>query len=329
MKQRLSIAAGLAISAALLWLACRRIDFPALTGILANIELAPLLLVVIGVCAELLIRGIKWRILLAPAGPARTWDALRIEAAGLALNNVLPLRLGEIARAAFAADFFKIPVATVLSTILAEKALDFVALLALAAAAAAANGLTLPITGHGPLILLAIIVVVALAFISVRRTGSKRLGRNTGLQRTFNSLKLGLAAFTSPVAAVSICLLAVLQWFINSLNYYWVSVAFGIQNSVTVTKSVLLSFTGAAASSAPGMPGYFGSFELGVSAVLTAWGINREAALAYAAIAHILSYLAITIAGIFFAYQMGHSLGKIWDRFSVKKPEGESVTTRG
>jgi hypothetical protein len=327
MKQRLSITAGLLISATLLWLACRRVDFPALAEILVNIKLAPLVLVVFGVCAELLIRGIKWRILLAPSGQARTWDAIRIETAGLALNNVLPLRLGEIARAAFAADFFKIPVATILTTILAEKALDFGALITLSTAAAAASGLALPATSQGPIILLVIIAVSALALISASRADSKRHGRHVRLQKTLNSLKLGLAAFTSPVAAASICSLALLQWFINSLNYYCVSVAFGMQNSVTVTKSVLLSFTGAAASSAPGMPGYLGSFELGISAVLTAWGINKEAALAYAATAHVLSYLAVTAAGLFFAYQMGHSLGKIWAEFSVKKPEGKSVPT--
>ena len=321
MKRKLSIATGLAISAVFLWLACRHVDFDALALILADIKAAPLLLVVFGVCAELLIRGIKWRILLAPSAPVRAWDTTRIEAAGLALNNVLPLRLGEIARAAFAANYFKLPVAAILSTILAEKALDFAALLTLAAVAAAASGIALPTTGRGPLLLIAAIVLTALAFIFARGAASGRLARHPGLQRTFSSLKLGLAAFTSPVAAASICSLALLQWFINSLNYYWIALAFGM-SSVTVTKSVLLSFTGAAASSAPGMPGYFGSFELGVSAVLTAWGINKEAALAYAATAHILSYLVVTAAGLFFIYQMGHSLGKIWEEFSAKKTEG-------
>ena len=116
MKRKLSIATGLAVSAAFLWLACRHVDFHALAAILAGIEPAPLLLVVIGVCAELLIRGVKWRLLLAPSGPVRAWDTTRIEAAGLALNNVLPLRLGEVARAAFAANYFKLPIATILST---------------------------------------------------------------------------------------------------------------------------------------------------------------------------------------------------------------------
>ncbi|MDD2803967.1 MAG: lysylphosphatidylglycerol synthase transmembrane domain-containing protein [Elusimicrobiales bacterium] len=327
MKQKLSITAGIAVSAALLWLACRRVDFNALAGILAHIELAPLPLVLLGVCAELLIRGVKWRILLAPSGPARTWDAIRIEAAGLALNNVLPLRLGEIVRAAFAANFFKIPLATILSTILAEKALDLAALLTLAAAAAAASGIALPLAGRGPLILIATIAFVVLAVIIFGSATSKRPNNQTRLQKTFNGLKLGLTAFTSPGAATSVCSLALLQWFVNSLNYYWLSLAFGMQNSVTVTKSILLSFTGAAASSAPGIPGYFGSFEFGVSAVLTAWGISSETALAYAVSAHLLSYLVVTAAGVFFVYQMGHSLGKIWQEFSVKKPEGKSVPT--
>lgn len=324
MKRILSIATGLAVSAAFLWLACLHVDFNALAAILGGIEPAPLLLVGIGVCAELLIRGIKWRLLLAPSGPVRAWDTTRIETVGLALNNVLPLRLGEVARAAFAVDFFKMPLATIISTILAEKALDFAALLLLAAMAAAANGIALPVAGRGPLIPVVAITLTALALLVTSAAASGRLAGHPRLQRTFKSLKFGLTAFTSPFAAACVCSLALLQWFINSLNYYWITLAFGM-NSVSVSKSVLLSFTGAAASSAPGMPGYFGSFELGVSALLTAWGINREAALAYAATAHISSYLVVTAAGLFFIYQMGQSLGKIWEEFSAKKPEGGRI----
>jgi len=162
------------------------------------------------------------------------------------------------------------------------KALDFAALLLLAAVAAAASGTALPSAGRGPVILAVALTLGALALLVAGANASGRLARHPGVQRTVNSLKLGLTAFTSPVTAACVCTLALLQWFINSLNYYWVALAFGL-SSVTVTKSAILSFTGAAASSAPGMPGYFGSFELGISAVLTAWGINREAALAYAA----------------------------------------------
>jgi len=326
MKQKLSITAGLAISAALLWLACRRVDFPALAAILENIKPAPLLLVLFTVCAELLVRGIKWRLLLAPAGPARAWDALRLEAAGLALNNVLPLRLGDLARGAFAANFFRINIAAVFSTILAEKALDFAALLLLSSAAAALGGIAPNSAGQRGLFLVPAAIALAALHLAARRgLSSARLKRAPRLKRTLDGLALGLKAFASPLAAAAIFSLALLQWFLNALNYYWLALAFGAQSTITLSKSVLLSFTGAAASSAPGMPGYFGSFELAVSAALMAWGIGREAALAYAAAAHVFSYLIITAAGLFFISRMGYSPGKVWAEFSALRSAGKTL----
>ena len=116
MKKKLSVIAGLAASAVLLWLACRRVDFYALAEILGSARPQPLILIFFTVSCELIIRGVKWSLLLAPAGKARAWDALRLETAGLALNNVLPLRLGDIARGAFGAEFFRINLVTVFST---------------------------------------------------------------------------------------------------------------------------------------------------------------------------------------------------------------------
>ncbi|MCX5785310.1 MAG: lysylphosphatidylglycerol synthase transmembrane domain-containing protein [Elusimicrobia bacterium] len=323
MKKKLCIIAGLAISAVLLWLACRRVDFYSLAVIMRGVRPLPLILVLFTVLSELIIRGVKWSLLLAPSGPARPWDALRLEAAGLALNNVLPLRLGDISRGAFGAEFFRTNIFTVFSTILAEKALDLAALFVLSAAAAEISGVMVIIPGHGLFWALAIAVLAAAAVLFSTNTGHGRfsasLKRFPGLEKTLNSLTLGLKALKSPASAAAIFSLALLQWFMNALNYYWLARAFEIEKTVTVSKSVLLSFTGAAASSAPGMPGYFGSFELAVSAVLAAWGISKETALAYAAASHILSYLIITAAGLFFLYQMEQSLSEIWLKFSDSK----------
>ncbi len=318
MKKKLSIIAGLAISAALLWLAFRRVDFYAIAAILGGIRKAPLILVLFTVCCELIVRGIKWSLLLAPAGPARVWDAIRIETAGLALNNVLPLRLGELARGAFGAEFFAINIVTVFSTILAEKVLDMAALFTLSAAAARITGIAGGAAGRG--LIWALLIAALAAAVFFNRPPSAFIQRFPGLRKIRDSLALGLKAFRSPAAATVIFALALLQWFLNALNYYWLALAFGTENTITIAKSVLLSFTGAAASSTPGMPGYFGNFELAVSAVLTTWGTSKEVALLYATTAHILSYLIITAAGLFFLYQMGHSLGKLWSRFSVQPP---------
>jgi hypothetical protein len=317
MKKIISISAGLAVSAALLWLAFRKADLRAMAAVVAGVKAAPLALVAVTVACELLIRGIKWKLLLSPAKKVKAWHTTRLETAALALNNILPLRLGELARAAYGADLFGVRLSTVAATILAEKILDAAALLALAAAAAWAGGLRADISFKWRLWLPAIAaLLLALAWARALALRSPRF------KKISDELALGFKALGSPAAAAGIFALAALQWFCNALNYYWLALAFGLGPAAGLAKSVLLSFTGAAASSAPGMPGYFGGFELAVSAVLVTWGAQRNTALAYAAAAHLLPYLLITAAGLAFIYGMGTSLGGIWRRFSGKQRPG-------
>ena len=315
MKRTVSILAGLAISAALLWFAFRNADLGAIAAVLAGVKAAPLALVALTVTGELAIRGFKWSLLLAPARKVSAWDAARLETAALALNNLLPLRLGELARAAYGSELFDLHVSTVLATILAEKALDMAALFALSAAAAFFAGLAFSLPGWRPALALAAALV--LIFFAARHLA----GRSPRLKKTAQDRALGIKALGSPAAAVPLFGLAMLQWLLNALNYYWLTLAFGLGAAASIPRSVLLSFTGAAASSAPGMPGYFGSFELAVSAVLGTWGVPRETALAYAAASHLLPYLLITAAGLFCIYGLGRSLGQVWSRFAEQKTD--------
>lgn len=311
MKKIFSITAGLAVSAALLWLAFRSADPRALAAVFAGLSAGPLLLILITVLGELALRGLKWKLLLDPAGKVRFWDAAKIETAGLALNNILPLRLGELARAAFGSELFGISAITVLATILAEKVLDMAALLMLAFAAAGAGGLPGWLSGGRAWAALAAAAAILLILLG-------RAGRSGRIAQTADKLKLGLAALKSPGRAAGVLTLAVLQWLLNALNYYWLGLAFKA-GGIGLPESILLSFTGAAASSAPGMPGYFGGFELAVSTVASAHGLQKDAALAYALGAHLASYFIITAAGVLFIYTMGQSLGGVWSKFSYGK----------
>ena len=321
MKKIIPVFAGLAISAALLWFAFRNVDLRAIAAVLAGVRTAPLALVLLTVAGELAIRGLKWSLLLAPARKVRAWDAVRLETAALALNNLLPLRLGELARAAYGAKLFNLHLSTVLATILAEKALDMAALFALSAGAALLGGLAFSLPGWR----LGLALAAALSFIFF--AARHLTDRSPKVKRTVQDLVLGLKALGSPAAAAGVFALALLQWLLNALNYYWLALAFGLGAVASIPRSVLLSFTGAAASSAPGMPGYFGSFELAVSAVLGTWGVPRETALAYAAASHLLPYLLITAAGLFCIYGLGSSLGQVWRRFAEHKADMPSDMT--
>jgi hypothetical protein len=326
MKTKLSIAGGLILGAALLYFAFRNIDFRKLAEIYSHVN--PLIIVpfFFVMLLELCFRSLRWKLLLDPVKPVRFRDAFKLEAAGLALSNVLPLRLGEVVRGTFGAGLFGIPVITVFSTILVERALDTVVLVIIFAAAARFGGLTGGFLNYGMYFWSLLgVLLAALAFlifvdeIITHHFFSGFFRKFPRLVLVLGRLALGVRAFHSVRTAAAVIGLAALQWSMDVLNYYLVAKAFGIADVLDVFRCVALLFTGAVAASIPGMPGYFGNFEFAIARVLGAWGVTREVAFAYATFAHLLAYLMVTSLGLVFVYQMGHSLGKVWAQFGGKE----------
>lgn len=321
MKKLLTIFAGIAAGALLLWAAARQADLAQLAGIYARASITALVPVLFTVAGELLIRGYKWKLLLAPARAVKTWDAVRLETAALALNNLLPLRLGEIARGAYGAEFFGQPMAAVFATIAAEKALDFAALAALAAAVSAAGAMP----GVDARMLALIITAAAGALFAARALlKSGRLSAWPQAGMLLAQFRLGLDSLAKPGRAALLCALALAQWWLNSLSYYFTAAALGLGAAVGYKESIAMSVTAAAASSIPGMPGYFGNVEYAVTALMKAWGVPAEAGLACAAAAHMAGFAIITAAGLACMYGMGRSVAGTWTAFSGMAGSGSS-----
>ena len=142
MKAKISITAGFLLGGALLFLAFRNIDFGRLVEIYSEVNPWYIIPFVLTILLEMLFRSARWRLLLNPSRPVRLWDAFRLETAGLALSNILPLRLGELVRGTFGSRIFGIPMITVFATILVERALDVIVLFAIFACAAWLGGIT-------------------------------------------------------------------------------------------------------------------------------------------------------------------------------------------
>ncbi|MDE2292133.1 MAG: flippase-like domain-containing protein, partial [Elusimicrobia bacterium] len=102
MRRALSVALGAGLGLLLVWVAFRGVHAGELFASLKAFEWgwAPVLLAL--PVLDLWARALRWRILLAPVADARAGKLLQLEAVGLALNNVLFMRLGEPARALLA-----------------------------------------------------------------------------------------------------------------------------------------------------------------------------------------------------------------------------------
>ncbi len=326
MKAKLSIAAGFLVGCLLLYFALRNIDFGRLAAIYSKVNPAYLVPFFLLVLAELFFRGARWRLLLNPSNPGvRAVDAFRLEAAGLALNNILPLRLGELARATFAARLFKIPLVTVLATILVERLLDIIVLFLMFALAARFGGITGGLMNYHGLLwglvagLIAGIAALIFADELVAHVWfSGFFARFPRVRVLFERVAMGVKGFHSLKSGALIFIFAGLQWFIDALNFYVLARAFGLGGVLDIFKCVALVFTGAAAASVPGMPGYFGNYELVLTRVLGAWGVENEVGFAFISYAHVVGYLLMTFVGVFFIYQMGNSLGRVWGEFSAE-----------
>jgi len=332
MKAKLSIVAGFLVSGLLLYLALRNIDFSNLAAIYSRVDPVYLLPFAAVGALELLVRGARWRLLMLPSNPGiRVIDAFKIETAGLALNNILPMRLGELVRATFAARLFKIPLLTVLATILVERLVDIIVLFLMFVAAARLGGIRGGFLDYNGLLwaLFAGVAAGIAALIFADELVSHAwfsgfFARFPRLRSLFERVAMGVKGFHSFKSGALILLLAALQWLLDAVNFVLLGFAFGLSGVIDIYKGVALIFAGAAAASVPGMPGYFGNFELVLTKVLVAWGIAEDTAFAYASYSHVAGYLLVTLLGVFFIYQMGQSLGKVWGEFTASRERSDA-----
>jgi uncharacterized membrane protein YbhN (UPF0104 family) len=127
----LTVAAGVLVSAVIVWLIARDIDGARLARVLASADGWWIAFSVIAIIATMYTRVQRWAALLHPID-LRGPTLLRALLIGQVLNFVLPLRMGDVARSVLAARAPGLSVERALGSIALEKAWDWLTLAALA-----------------------------------------------------------------------------------------------------------------------------------------------------------------------------------------------------
>lgn len=321
MKRYASAAIGLSVTGVFLYFAVRKVSLAELALAASSIDPRWLPGMIAIVVADLLVRSLRWQLLFKGAKgtdgqPAVTpvLTLLKLEAIGLAMNNVVFLRLGEFTRAYLAGVELKVSGVYALATVLVERALDMMALLSLFVIAAGFVPETVPpplraaaalaVTGLG-------IGLVAVSWLdyAVQRGGARWLGRlPVKLQAIVHQLALGSRALRSPDALLGSIALSLTLWLVDAGVYWMAGRAMGIVPEIGYGRSVVVLSTAAAASAMPTAPGAFGTYEQFVKALLVSWQVPEATALAYAGVIHLLFYLVVTFFGLVCLYRMGHTL---------------------
>lgn len=320
-RKILSVAVAVGFTGLFLALALRNVQFVELGRALAGARWRWLPgIIFIVMFADIGLRALRWRILLSGAVKAPVRELFRLSTIGLAVNNLLFARLGELLRAVLAAERLRVPLATVLASVVVERILDVAALLTLfVTASGLLPSLVDPQLRRVAAALLAAVVAglvfLVLAERSLEPGGfvERRLRSWRKVHEVMSHLACGAAVLRRPRALIPVAALSLALWSVDALVYWLGAFALGLQGWIDYPRAILvLSWAGAGAA-LPAAPGGIGTFESLVKSIVVKLGAAPPEALAYAVFLHMCMFVLVTGMGLVFLYRVGLTLGGIKD----------------
>jgi uncharacterized protein (TIRG00374 family) len=327
----LRAALGTAISVAAIWLLLQSVDVGAAIDVLRQANLAAVGLMVATVFLDVAARGARWRALLVPIRRLPYPHVLGYTYVGYLANNVLPARLGELVRSHALGEGEGLSRPTVLGTVVVERIVDTVIVVALAASAVLILGVggmvsTAVVLGAGFVGVL--IVGLALAMFSHRLPGADRVTavaeRAPRILELARRLREGLAVAGHPRTLVQALGFSVLAWSASIATFIVGGAAVGL--SLSPAQGALLSSGVALVTIVPSAPGYLGTFELTAVGIATQFGIDPDTAFAMALLVHALILLVTSVGGGAAALRLGVGFRTGSERVDGEAGSGEAAS---
>ena len=287
------------------------------------------------------LRAWRWKTLLAPVAPAVSFRSrLRATTIGFMANNLIPLRVGEFARAYALAKQERASMVGTMGSIVVERLFDaififtflFLSPLLPGFPEANVDARLQQTLARATIIVLPVFVLASLSLVLFPRQSVTFFEKTVGrilphrLRRpVVDALEAFVAAFgslKSPRLIGAAALQTVVHWGVNTFVFYCGFKAFGITPSYA--GALFLQSVLALAVSIPQGPGFFGVWQLAASAVLQPiFGATPEQALAYGFGVHIVGFIPVTVIGLYHAWQLGLSLKEVQESEETVEEEVE------
>ena len=316
-------ALGLLLSAGFLVWALRGVQLADVSRALSQAN--AFLLIAAALVATLIfpLRALRWRVILDPVIPGLPFGPLwRSTAIGMMVNNLVPARAGEIARAyALTRERPDVPFSSAFASLAVDRAFDGVVVVLLLVVAmldpAFPSGTTIagrPVAnwaGGGAiaiaLVLAALYLVsifparlIALYELFARRVAPRLEARGRDALLAFAS---GLGALRSPRRFLAVFLWTLLHWLVNAAAF-WICFK-ALRIAVPPSAALFLQGVIALGVALPSSPGFFGLFEALAKAALGVYGVSAAPAVSWAIGFHLLSFIPITVLGAMYFVRLG------------------------
>ena len=271
------------------------------------------------------VRGLRWKMMLRNQLNITLRSSISLVVIGMAANNILPLRSGDIARAALVQQRYDSPFLETVGTIFVEKLLDALTLLFLLALILS----FVPQEFAQLYALMAFLGVFGLIGLLLSMANGSINRILLGVLRLFPSriqsigavwsgrLDLGLRSLSSPGRWLQAGVLSVLVWSLEAVSYFDVARSIGI-NSNPFDYGVVTAAANLAIS-VPSTAGGVGPFEFFAKESLRYLTDIPSIDIAfYAIFLHLLLLLPVGIVGLLLLWAQGLSIVQVVNKNAKK-----------
>jgi uncharacterized protein (TIRG00374 family) len=313
---------GLAISVAALALVLQSVDLGKSAEQISRANLAYLAGCLAVIAAQVVLRSLRWRLLLPSRRDGRAIPVRRIPApllVGYLGNAVLPARLGEPVRAYLVARRENVDAVECFGSVVLERIVDTATLAVVAFVAAAEVGApdwlvraTALVALAGVVLVAGIVVVGLKRFASLARALTARLPGSATLGPVVHRLDDFARGVDRPSRSSAIAVAAVVSavcWLLDMTTFWLVARSLGIE--ISPAAALLVAAVTVLGTALPSAPGYVGTFDLAAATTAQALGVGSASAFALAVVAHVMTVVPIAVAGAVSLVAMDARLGRL------------------
>jgi len=287
---------GVPISALFLWLAARNADTSAVRNSLEDARLGLVALAVVAMLAVYGFQAARWRT-IARTTSVSPFRFYQLVVSGVACNNVLPGRLGDLLRARWLGLEARMPAGRALGTVVLDRGCDVGALFVFLAvglfAVASADWLVRIAVGTtAGLVALGALLVFARQYTNRRSRERRQRGLVRRVLRDAAELLAEPLGRRAPVVWIVLSLGAWATWALGAIL---VANAVGVE--ITLLEALFVAAVMNLGVAIPSSPGFVGTYQwLGVAS-LGLLGVGDDEALAFAILLHASWYVPTTVLG--------------------------------
>lgn len=304
---------GLGVSVGALYLAFRGLHWAEVGDALAEANYGLLALALVLMLASLYVRAVRWGVLFHPRRDLRLRNLFGAMNAGYAINNVVPVRIGEVARAYLIGETEGVSTVHSLSTIIVERTLD--TLVVIAFLIATLPFIDAPAWARGPALFVGLGFLVLAALLAGLHAARDRAMALVGWGVRFlpermraqaeaaaDSAIEGFAVLRRPVVLAEALVWSLASWGVSALLVYTVLRAFNLD--VPFSAGVFVMCATALGMVVPSSPGYIGVFHaIAIESLVNVFDVDRNRAASYALVQHAYLYLTPIAFGGWFLWK--------------------------